>query len=452
MLQKSEIEQLRNGTWQLDCPNMVLCKNVTNDRDVYEGSGYIRRTSEGDLLLKLYSKRDIDFARLFRPNGVKSGQLIPHDEYHELSVTDVKGRIWSSKYILPDTSVCSGQKGSAVSGRLQELKHTGVPPYPPVRPHSSLNIKFFEALKIPCNVATRSSTAIAGRIRRQNSSMDVAQFSSCGCDFELSTEKGVVSLQVNADSSELPRNMEARAVETLQFVLARPVTWAILQKHEGGVETIRIRPAPIGKAEWRIGPPISFITTDPSGRVWKLYDKYLTHILDYPEGDKYHPLSAFVYRVIQASGGSIEAQALTVAVAVEGVLRTEFPNFASPSEKELEELDKAQQIIKESALNNGLKKRIMGAIGAWKKPSATDKLSSLTQSGVIESAEYDAWKKLRHPSAHAAPPNLRDFQEFVDLCHIATVLFYKLIFHAIGYEGKYTNYGTHDWPLKDYPK
>jgi len=262
----------------------------------------------------------------------------------------------------------------------------------------------------------------------------------------------VVNLHAYTDFRKLPDNLEIRAVEALQFVLGRPVVWAILQKHQGDVETIRIRQTPIGRTDWRIGPPIGFRTTDPSGRVWKLYDKYLTHILDYAESDKYHPLSDFVYRVIQASAASIEAQALTVAVTVEGVLRTEFPELVALSEKELEELDKTQQIINESALNNRLKKRITGTIGGWKNPSTTDKLSSLIDLGVIENTEYDAWKKLRHPFAHAAPPNLRDFQEFVDLCHIVTVLFYKLIFHAIGYEGKHTDYSSHDWPLRDYPE
>lgn len=162
MLQKAEIEELQNGIWQLDCPNMVLRKNATNDIDVYEGSGYIRRTSEGDLLLKLYSKREVDVARLFRSNGLKSGQLIPDDEYYELSATDIKGRIWEAKYILPDIGGCAGQEGAVVSGRLQELKHTTDSLHPSVRPHSSLNIMFFQDLKIPCNaVQSRAPLSVA---------------------------------------------------------------------------------------------------------------------------------------------------------------------------------------------------------------------------------------------------------------------------------------------------
>jgi len=56
LLRAAEIEELRNGTWELDCPIMVLRKSATGGADVYEGGGYVKRTSDGDLQFKLYSR------------------------------------------------------------------------------------------------------------------------------------------------------------------------------------------------------------------------------------------------------------------------------------------------------------------------------------------------------------------------------------------------------------
>ncbi len=41
-------------------------------------------------------------------------------------------------------------------------------------------------------------------------------------------------------------------------------------------------------------------------------------------------------------------------------------------------------------------------------------------------------------------------QEFLELSNKVLILFYHLIFFAIGYQGKYTDYSTIGWPVKDY--
>lgn len=450
MLQPAEIEELRNGTWELDCPRMTLRKSAKNGIDVYEGGGYVKRTPDGDLRFKLYSARQLNFARIFYSKA-KLGQLIDDEEYYELSATDVKGRIWKSTCILPNTSGYAGEEGVAVSGKLNDLICTSKKQPPSIHKYSNFNMKFFHAFKIPCNTGTQSSITIGGRIRGQHVSLDTAQFESCDCEFEMRTENGMVTFGATANVNRLPPNLEVRALESLQFVLAIPLEWVVLQKSEGDVETISIKRVSAKLSKTQLGPPIDFRDPRNVQFVWKLYDKYLSYVLRYEEAHKYHPLSVFVHQVMRGSEGSIEAKMLTLGIAVEGVLREAFPDLAKLPEQESKELEKARQVIDKSSLKKECKERIKGAICSWTERSATDRLCSLVESGVIERNEVDAWKDIRHPSAHATLLDLRDLQKFTDLCHTVTVLFYKLIFHAIGYKGKYTNYSTHGWPLKDYP-
>ena len=42
-------------------------------------------------------------------------------------------------------------------------------------------------------------------------------------------------------------------------------------------------------------------------------------------------------------------------------------------------------------------------------------------------------------------------QTALDMVNKTIVLMYKIIFQVIGYEGKFTDYGTVGYPLKDYP-
>lgn len=451
MIKEKELEELKNGTWQLDCPNMKLSKKADSSEDVYFGGGYIRRKEDGELSFKLYSERNVELSNFFGTRSVKSGELIPPEEYYELVVTDSTGREWESKNILASTGGFAGGKGSVTSGLLEELKHTSKENMRSGSKKSGLSIRFFEEFDIPANVSTTVETSVGKRQTGMTSSMNVAKFRSCGYDFEISRGDDMVGLRVLSNSRKLPEQLEVRVVEALEFVLGRLLEWAVLEKFEDGLETFRIKRGRLSASKWRIGPPLRFIKTDPSGVVWNLYDKYLGHILSYDQIDKYHPLSVFVRRTIQGSAGSIETESLEIGVSVEGIVHTEFANVGILSEVETKELEDALRIIEKSEIAEGLKKRITGAINSWQETSATDRLLWLIESGVIARVEYEAWKKLRHPSSHGRLPNLRDFQEFVDLCHTATVLLYKLIFHAIGYEGKYTDYSTRGWPEKDYP-
>jgi hypothetical protein len=46
---------------------------------------------------------------------------------------------------------------------------------------------------------------------------------------------------------------------------------------------------------------------------------------------------------------------------------------------------------------------------------------------------------------------VQNLQSFIDQTARVKVLFLQLIFHLVGYAGKYTDWGARGWPLVDYP-
>jgi len=446
MLQGDEIEKLRDGTLQLDCPVMVLRKSSANDTDVYEGGGYIRRTPDGDLRFRLYSARERDLTRVFRSFGV-SGQLIADEEFYELSARDSRGRVWESNRILPDHDSCAGEKGVVTSGRLDIATCTQREATSSAKTRSGVKWIFFDKFSIPCHAFTEKTTSIAGHTRQKRSLRDTAVFKSCGCNFEMRAVEGIVTCSAITNSKSLPPNLEIRVVEVLRFVLARPIEWAVLEKYEGETEIIQIKRVDVHERKPSIGRPIASKAPSDSRFVWELFDKYLSYVLNYTETDRYSPVSTFVYKVIKASEGSIDGLALVLAVAVEGVLEEAFPDLAHLSEEEIDKLKAAQQIVDKTPLDMGLKKRIKTVLGQWVHPSTTDKLTEFVKAGTIKASEYEAWKKLRHPFVHGSLPEIERIGELVNLCYLTTMLLYKLIFRAIGYESSYTDYGAPGWPL-----
>lgn len=427
---------------------MTLRKNTASGSDVYEGAGYIKRTATGELNFKLYSANPIAPQEWIR--GL-SGQLVNKDEYYRLSVTDTRGRVWEAGGVLPRHEGWLNQKGYVIVGIIpSELRCANKMQWHIT--NAVLWMHFFDDLEIPCNTVTKSSSIIGDDQDNAIKQFDknIAKFSSCGCDFTLSRKPGKFILGVSSNATELPANIENRVVESLQFVLANEVEPVIIERNERNVETVAIRPTLRPKPDCRLNPPLSFTKVQHAKEVWDLYSKYLSHILNYEGPTNWHPLSIFVHRVIHASAAYPETLSLEVAVAVEGILRLEFEQLSSWPREHREELSKAREIINQSNLPEDLKLRISGAINAMKHPSPPDKLRSLVKSGVIEEKEYKAWKKLRNRSTHPKRPHFSDLQEGFDLCDIVITLFYKLIFYAIGHRGKYTDYGVHGWPIREF--
>jgi len=454
MLYPDEIKKIREGTWELDCSNILLT-NDSSGNETYEGSGYIKCTPDGQIHFKMYSRNP------FKPGQElqwwaecsKAGQLISDKYYFKLSATDTQGKTWQADYILPNRSGYAGSENNVISGSVpHELKHSNKTPY--VLANATLGIMIFHAVNryIPCDIITKSMSLIGDDedSAAESWAVNIAKFSSCDCNFTTSKKDEILTLGITSSTENLPSNIEYRAIEALQFVLAHPLEWTILEKNEEGVETIIIKRTPKEMPKFRINEPVHHVVPKDS-HTWKLFDKYLSYILNYNGGTNWHPLSIFIHRVIVASAAYPETFALEVAVAVEGVLLTEFKSLASPNDTFLQNLDKVYNYINGALFDEDFKQRIYKALDAMKNVSATDKLRLLVESKVISEKEYKAWKELRNSSAHPTQPAFIDLQKLLDLCDIVVTLFYKLIFHLISYEGKYKDYGAYGYPLKDFP-
>ena len=236
----------------------------------------------------------------------------------------------------------------------------------------------------------------------------------------------------------------------MQFVLGRTLHWSVIELFQQQTQETRVGAALENEKESsRIQPPISFRSHDNANSVWNLFGKYFDHVISYPKR-KWHPLFSFIHAVIESGKASLEAEALTLSVSIEGLLKREFSALALPDEAFKKQINDARNLIKRSELSGSIKERMSGFLGAMLSPRAKDRLFILKDKGFIDEELIESWNDLRNSSAHADSPESVDRQTYLNSCNSVLVLFYHLVFLAIGYTGEYTDYSSYHYPMKSF--
>lgn len=452
-LHTRELGDFVKGSLVIDCAEMVLASNGPNPV-VYEGCGSIWRTGDGGLTLKLHCSRRVDITEIHEAiESYTAGEIVPDSAFFSLRAVDIKGQVWSGTHILPDFS--SGELGTVISADLRNLSTQRELQHSTSRAHMLLG--FDRPVQFPYNAVTKVETTVAGERGGTSVSLNVARFSACDYEFTLQNEEGWLVLDVLASGDAFPSSLDIRICEALQFVLAQWLTWSFREVHEGNKRLTVFRSSGISETNQQPRPPIAPGPVDETGITWLLFDKYLQHIIDYGEEDKLHPLSALVRSVVAATSSALESQALAISVAVEGVLSVEFQRLGLASNTIEEERQTTIRLIQcHPDLTKAFKSRVLGFLGAMHQPRAKDKLRQLVEKGLIEQELWDAWEKTRHPAAHAefiSSASSRDrTNKLFNLCLKVNQLFNSLVFLAIGYIGKYTDYSANQWPLKSFER
>jgi hypothetical protein len=194
----------------------------------------------------------------------------------------------------------------------------------------------------------------------------------------------------------------------------------------------------------RLDPPIHFSPHDDEDAA-QLFQRYLDYVLTYNE-PRYHPTSVNVLQVLRASAQSIEAEALALGVAIESVLNREYAWCGQPSDAEQREVDELLQLVAESGLSDQIKARALGALGRFKSASAEGRLRLLEQQGHLRTEWVDAWRRIRHATAHGREIET-PFEETIRLCNRAYMLFTRLIFSRIGFTGRCEERRMGEWRI-----
>jgi hypothetical protein len=432
------LESLLARTLVLDCPTMELVPVVEDGRPHYKGSGYLT-FGDGGFDFKLLSDQGYDPGSIFQSAAAKLGQLLGNSDYYTLHATDVNHKDWQSSEVFPKL-----QKGAGIvaSGRVEWIR--SITHHQMSLEENVVQLWFPEKLRLPYDQAVHSVSRIGEKMIAESSRAGAASFSTSGYDLSFRTNEGWTIVEASK-VGELPRKLTACLQESLAFVLGRSIQATIIQEFDASQITTTILPARVNAYTIHSYPPFGYLS--PADAVWRLYENFFRYSVERDGSTR--PLSTTLQYIFHLFNAPLDALALALGVAVEGLLKAEYSGIAKPPSSVLAELNRAEEIIKKSDLSSSTVSRIIGSLGNMRSSSTKDRLYALAQSGVILPSQVAAWSKLRNSTAHAANHEFDD--AFLSLCHEVLVLLYCLVFNLIGYVGPFTDYGTIEWPERAYP-
>lgn len=445
ILKKEEVQKILDGQFVLDCPSLELSPSkIDAERQTYKGSGYLSFNENDYFEIKLYFPDSIPLQEVFESLNWKAGELIDKRFYYNLRATDIQGRNWEAKDILPDRS--SGPGGTVIVGKAAQLVNSNKISSAPSK--SYLKLSFNRDIRIPTNTLVSTETQVAGQLRNRSQDLKIARFTACDIDFEVEKDSGITILTATSDKVDFTENMLTNIIEAFHFVSGSIQSWSMLEIRDKSLEEVRLHATSKSTERTRIGPPISL--NQSGDQIWKLFEKYL--LFEMKNGNsKPCSLSSLVRSVISSGMSSLDVEALTLSVSIESLLAEEFGTDFETDENLENNISKVLELIKGiSELDTNFRARLTSTISNMKRRRAKDFLIAFRNAGLIEPALVKAYGELRNKFAHGGRVNWAEIQNHIIQCSTILVLFYQLVFLRIGYTGIYTDYGSSGYPTREF--
>jgi hypothetical protein len=314
---------------------------------------------------------------------------------------------------------------------------------------SRLEMYAFGKVNFARTRATRTWVERDGAFNWVSDDLNAAKVEVAGMEITMEQRGDAFNLTVVARSTPLHTEIVSRIREAFLFATGQELLWSMVEVQTPANFVSRIRS---DLRERKRAPcPINFHNgIDPSGQVWNLFERYLVYVMGLSSSNL-PALSRQVLAVAWSAEGSIQAQALTLAVAVETVVKECYLDCGKPSAEMLSRVEQIIEYVKKWTGDADVLTRAIGCIGQLKHARAKDCLHRLEMTGIVSKSGVEAWTKLRNSIAHGDWKRFEDMQNLIDHINRVRVLFFQLIFGIIGYKGSQTDYGTRDYPLVPYP-
>jgi hypothetical protein len=365
VLNAGELERLVGGMWQLDCQRITLRQRSPNAPNI-SAPGWIKHNDDGDLRFKLIGAGSIEAVEALCSKP--SGRILEPEDLCDLEALDEFHRTWIAERVYVDT-VRSSLEGW-IPRLAIERRSTSQ--------NQNIRLILPEEVEIPCNVLTESTTRVGGRIEAQEGKWNVAECESMEHRFRFTADASPLQLEIWPEEGSLLPNIEILATDALTFCLARPLKWVASEKVESGTYKLEIRPRRLEPEKGRRMAPRHLRREKPNDAFWSIFERYVAYTSKY-SGEGRHPLSARVLDVLDAAIASADAHALTLCVAIEGLLSDTFKNGARLAPGFLESFGRAKAALQREDLDPQFRSRVFGLLGMLKKPSAKDLLRELAK-------------------------------------------------------------------------
>ncbi|MDT8389017.1 MAG: hypothetical protein RRC34_00725 [Lentisphaeria bacterium] len=443
MLDEGEQHRIASCTWDLPCPEIAVLDQ--GGQAVATGHGCIANDTIGKLIVTVYVNHQHHGGRSYQ-------NRIPHSS--TLHCTDIQGRTWvATGFNQSNTCGYGDSHFDVLTFEGEEVAWEYRPiPGPEFDHYSGFTYLFPDGLRFPANHKREVRHEEDGKQVSWHAGFDTAEFSLGAMNCRIQPMAQGVRFGGHLENQDFNPVWPEAALEAIKFVLGSRCAWQIGKVTIKGTVRLTVRACPY-PLDSRFGiPPIDH-RPENADHIWRLAVTYFEHLS--ARGNVVgNPLVKNVNHLIHAGGSTPEAFSLALVTGLEGVLHYAVPSPQPDSEFEAA-VDRTRQHIKSGRAAQTLEitkkqwDRIDRAIGRLATPnaqkSAERKLAAMEAEGVVTEKEIKAWQYFRNPAVHPGGGHGKT-EEKHDPWSV-NVLFHKLVFHAIGYTGPYSDWSQPGPPL-----
>ena len=436
--------ELTAGKFALSLPQCTVRQRSTDTPRVYSGAGFISQEADGSLMLRMFATEVLDererFARIL-PVVHTPGTLIPDDAFYDLAAVDQEGCQWRAERQSINLIFGVGNEVHVPFERLEKVETRG-------NQASNAGSGWFIPgdIELPWHLYTKTDRCF---------SLDRFEFDDG--DFAWKAHKVDGGLEVEFAVKHPPLEPHAtrflRALGMLTGQFMDPLVSSTYS--DGQLITCIHRRSTLRAQEGThlLGP------MDPRCRDHRDAHRFLACCLQHAElqhperKDQFLLLYRFWHRILRARHGDIENSSLVLSVAIEGIIKALFASTQDSDAEFAALVEKAKPSVEDLALDKRVRESLLGHLKYAVSPKPKETMRRLKEQGVLTDAHIQVWSKMRHSGAHGA--QLEDDAKEIEahwqryLCCLD--MFYRLLFLAIGYQGKYIDRSRVGWPPSSFP-
>jgi|GEM_PF-4912766 len=446
---EGEFRRIKNGSLKITCPSVRFVVAPGYHTVALEGNGFIRHDGFGSFKYEL-------LVRATSSNWITEiNHHIPQPNspiYFQIQFTDDTGIEWlGGELVRPridniftahvnETFSISGKISSIVTNDLEKFGRTE-------KEDDLYKIIIPNAGKLPwikhkvCSTSTEEGKEVKRSRKACYHSIDINDLSFLLEEIDDSSD---LSVTIEAKHGKIPPFADIKTIEALMFTTGRFMHQGALMRYGKNQQCIRFAAdhTPLKTSTY---PPIYITKTSDIAHFWQVFRQFLTYLLENDDRNPFfHPFMDTLIPVMEASSRAEGVHSLTLAVAVESILKNCSFEVKKPELKvDKNELRELKKFIRTNVSDKSFRKNLTDGIGFLlsKNMSTTDRLNALVKNGTIKQEYLSSWKSLRNESAHGGFSKIAYKEGFdKDFGYLYT-LANTLVLKEIGYDGPITDYG-----------
>lgn len=410
---------------------------------IYRGPGTIRQGAKGELLLQILDTSHIDETEKFKrafDNGPGFGKLVPEEGYFDVEATDNAGNQWGAK--RQSVECRFGQGVTQVEVELTRWDRSEERRVKRLGNGKSWWIP--RTFDLPWN----EKAQIEGM-------PGFSKFvgTGAGCSWEAAKSKQGVHIEFWAEAGDIDF-LSTRFRRGLEILCGQSLDPRITDSYDTLLYTETLhRPRQVYDRLKGLAPLRRRVVADAPAANHFLSQFLALRPRENGKGDPARVIYAFWHRILRALHEDIENASLTLSVAIEGVIKNVFAPQKTADPEFIAALHQAIEALGDPAVHTRAIGVLSGKLEQADHFPPARFLHEARKAGWLTVGHVDAWEIMRNKGAHGEllEDDSEALQAHIDRFHTGLETFYRLMFHAIDYQGPHFAYGLAGVPTLRFP-